>query len=94
MLLNKYFPDVEKQIPFEGKDSKNPFTFKFYNKQQKVGNKTMGEHFRFSVAYWHSLMGSGRDIFGDPSIVREWHKAKDPLDRAKDTMEAAFEFIQ
>jgi len=92
--LNKYFPDVEKQISYEGKDSNNPLAFKYYNKNQKVGGKTMGEHLRFSVAYWHTLMGNGSDIFGSPSFKREWHKANNPIDRAKETMEAAFEFFQ
>jgi xylose isomerase len=91
---NKYFPKVQKQIKYEGKDSKNPLAFKYYNKDQKVGSKTMGEHLRFSVAYWHSFMGNGKDMFGDPSFAREWHKASDPIDRAKNTMEAAFEFFQ
>lgn len=62
--MSEYFPEVEKQIPYEGKDSKNPLAFKHYNKNQKVGNKTMGEHLRFSVAFWHTLMGEGSDIFG------------------------------
>jgi xylose isomerase len=93
-MLNKYFQKVEKQIPYEGKDSKNPLAFKYYNKHQQVGGKTMGEHLRFSVAYWHTLMGTGRDIFGEPSFKREWHKSKNPIDRAKETMEAAFEFFQ
>ena len=92
--MNKYFPDVEKQISYEGKDSNNPLAFKYYNKNQKVGGKTMGEHLRFSVAYWHTLMGNGSDIFGSPSFKREWHKANNPVDRAKETMEAAFEFFQ
>jgi len=92
--LNKYFPNVEKQISYEGKDSNNPLAFKYYNKNQKVGGKTMGEHLRFSVAYWHTLMGTGSDIFGSPSFKREWHKANNPVDRAKETMEAAFEFFQ
>jgi len=92
--LNKYFPNVEKQISYEGKDSNNPLAFKYYNKNQKVGGKTMGEHLRFSVAYWHTLMGNGSDIFGSPSFKREWHKANNPIDRAKETMEAAFEFFQ
>ena len=92
--MNKYFPNVEKQISYEGKDSNNPLAFKYYNKNQKVGGKTMGEHLRFSVAYWHTLMGNGSDIFGSPSFKREWHKANNPVDRAKETMEAAFEFFQ
>jgi xylose isomerase len=92
---NKYFPDVQKQIEYEGKNSKNPLAFKYYNKNQKVGGKTMSEHLRFSVAYWHSFMGTGIDIFGPtPSFKREWHKAKNSIDRAKETMEAAFEFFQ
>jgi xylose isomerase len=91
---NKYFPKVKNQIKFEGKDSKNPLAFKYYNKKQKVGKKTMGEHLRFSIAYWHSFMGNGKDMFGDPSFDREWHKASDPIDRAKETMDAAFEFFQ
>lgn len=94
-MLNKYFPAVEKQIPYEGKNSENPLAFKYYNKDQKVGGKTMAEHLRFSVAYWHSFMGTGIDIFGPtPSFKREWHKAKNAVDRAKETMEAAFEFFQ
>ena len=94
-MQNKFFPNVEKPISYEGNDSKNPLAFKYYNKDQKVGNKTMAEHLRFSVAYWHTMMGTGADIFGtSPAIFREWHKASNPLDRAKDTLEAAFEFFQ
>jgi xylose isomerase len=92
-MLNRYFKNVEK-ISYEGKESKNPLSFRYYNRNQKVGSKTMAEHFRFSVAYWHTLMGNGSDIFGGPSFEREWHKAKDPIERAKETMEAAFELFQ
>ncbi len=93
-MMHKFFPDVRTQIPFEGKDSRNPLAFKYYNKQQRVGNKSMGEHLRYSVAYWHSFMGTGSDMFGGPSFDRPWHRAKDPMDRARETMEAAFEFFQ
>jgi xylose isomerase len=93
-MLNKFFPKVEKPIAYEGKDSRNPLAFKYYNKDQKVGNKTMAEHLRFSVAYWHSFKGNGKDMFGDPSIAHSWAKASDPMDRANDTLEAAFEFFQ
>jgi xylose isomerase len=93
-MLHRFFPKVEREIPYEGKDSRNPLAFKYYNKQQRVGSKTMAEHLRFSVAYWHSFMGKGSDMFGGPSFEREWHKAHDQIDRAKDTMEAAFEFFQ
>ena len=93
-LQNKYFSKVDKPIPFEGKTSKNPLAFKYYDKNQKVGKLTMGEHLRFAVAYWHTFMNSGSDIFGAPAFVREWHKSTNPIDRAKETMDAAFEFFQ
>lgn len=93
-MVNKYFPNIEKQIPFEGKDSRNPLAFKYYDKHRRVGGKTMAEHLRFSVAYWHTMMGMGSDMFGIPSYKRQWHRATNPLDRAKETMEAAFEFFQ
>jgi xylose isomerase len=93
-MSTKYFPKIQKQIPYEGKHSKNPLAFKYYDKHQKVGNKTMGEHLRFSIAFWHTMMGSGSDMFGGPSFTREWHRASDPIDRAKETLEAAFELFQ
>ena len=92
--MSNYFKDVKEQINYEGKDSKNPLAFKYYNKNQKVGNKTMGEHLRFSVAWWHSFMANGTDMFGGPSFQREWRKASNPMDAAKETMDAAFEFFQ
>ncbi len=93
-MAKTYFPEITKVIPFEGKASKNPLAFKYYNKDQKVGNKTMAEHLRFSVAYWHTMKGDGSDMFGSASFVREWLQASDPLDRARETMDAAFEFFQ
>lgn len=93
-MLNTYFRGIDKPIAYEGKDSRNPLAFKYYNKSQRVGNKTMAEHFRFSVAYWHTLMGDGTDMFGSPSMHREWRKPSDPIGRAKATMDAAFEFCQ
>jgi xylose isomerase len=93
-MLNNYFPKIKQQIPYEGKDSRNPFAFKYYNRGQRVGSKTMAEHLRFSVAYWHSLLGNGTDMFGGPSFERAWRQSSDPMDRAKETLEAAFEFFQ
>lgn len=93
-MLNRYFKDVKGRIPYEGKDSKNPLAFRYYNANQRVGAKTMAEHLRFSIAYWHTFMGTGSDMFGSASFNREWHKPANPLDRAKKTMEAAFEFFQ
>ncbi len=93
-MQSTYFRGVEKPIPFEGKDSRNPLAFKYYDRTRRVGNKTMAEHLRFSVAYWHTMMGDGTDMFGGPSFAREWRAAAGPLDRAKATLEAAFEFLQ
>lgn len=93
-MENKYFPQVKSRIPFEGKDSRNQLAFKFYDKKKLVGDKTMEEHLRFAVAYWHTLMGDGRDMFGAPNFDRAWQRAKNPMDRAKETMAAAFEFFQ
>jgi xylose isomerase len=92
--MSNYFPKVERQIQFEGKESKNPLAFKYYNKNQKVGNKTMAEHLRFSVAFWHTFMGEGSDMFGDANFKRDWRKASAKMDRAKNTLDAAFEFFQ
>ncbi|MEX0883013.1 MAG: xylose isomerase [Cyclobacteriaceae bacterium] len=87
-----YFPSVEK-IKFEGKDSKNPLAFKYYDENRIIGGKKMKDHFRFAIAYWHSFCGTGNDPFGPGTLVREWDKASDPIQRAKDKMDAAFEFI-
>lgn len=94
-MSNNFFPEVAGQIPYEGKDSRNPLAFKYYDKNRKVGGKTMAEHLRFSVAYWHTMMGTGKDMFGldSPVFKRKWNQSPDPMTRAKDTMEAAFELF-
>jgi len=61
--MNKFFPDVE-AIKYEGEDSTNPLSFNHYNPKEKIGDKTMEEHLRFSVAYWHTFKGDGSDPFG------------------------------
>lgn len=91
-MSKTYFPNIEK-IKYEGKDSKNLLSFKYYDENRVIGGKTMKEHFRFAIAYWHSFCGTGNDPFGPGTIVREWDKAQDAVQRAKDKMDAAFEFI-
>jgi xylose isomerase len=88
----QFFKSIKK-IKFEGKDSDNPMAFKYYNAQQKVGKKTMENHLRFAVAYWHTFGGNGSDPFGAPTKNFPWLKATDPIKRALDKMDAAFEFI-
>lgn len=86
-----YFSEISK-VKFEGKDSKNPLAFKFYDARKKVGKKTMAEHLRFAVAYWHTFGGTGNDPFGAPTKNFPWLQHSDPLQRAMDKMDAAFEF--
>jgi xylose isomerase len=80
-------------IPFEGRTSTNPLAFKHYNPDEVIGGKTLAEHLRFSIAYWHSFRGTGVDPFGAPTIVRPWEKGRDPLTVALRRMDAAFEFF-
>lgn len=89
---NRFFKGMPR-IAFEGKESTNPFAFRYYNARQKVGKKTMEDHLRFAVAYWHSFGGTGVDPFGAPTRYMPWLTAADPLKRAFDKMDAAFEFM-
>lgn len=88
----EFFKGIGK-IPYEGSDSKNPMAFKFYNESKVVGGKTMKEHLRFAVAYWHTLTDGGGDPFGGDTKFFPWATANDPIAKAKDKMDAAFEFI-
>lgn len=87
-----YFKGIGR-IVYEGRTSKNPLAFRYYNARQKVGKKSMEEHLRFAVAYWHSFGGTGVDPFGAPTKNFPWLSAKDPVQRGYDKMDAAFEFI-
>lgn len=91
-MRKEYFPDVPK-ISYEGKTSKNPLSFKYYNPDEVIGDKTMRQHLKFAVAYWHTFVGSGKDPFGDSTISRVWDESKDPVSAAKLRMEAAFELF-
>lgn len=91
-MAKTYFPNIGK-IPFEGKESDNPMAFRFYDENRIIAGKTMKEHFKFSIAYWHSFCGTGGDPFGPGTIVHPWDANPDPIQRAKDKMDAAFEFI-
>jgi xylose isomerase len=81
------------QIKYEGLESDNPLAFRWYDADKIVAGKTMKDHLRFAGAYWHSFVGNGADPFGEPTHVFEWNKKSDPVERAKDKMDAAFEFL-
>ncbi|MBN1183038.1 MAG: xylose isomerase [Bacteroidales bacterium] len=88
----EYFPGVGK-IKFEGKESKNPLAFRYYDENKVVGSKTMKEHLRFAAAYWHSFCGDGGDPFGKATRPMLWNEKSDPIEKAKAKMDAAFEFF-
>jgi xylose isomerase len=88
----EFFPNIKK-IEYEGKDSKNPLAFKYYDPERVVAGKKMEDFFRFAVAYWHTFGESGADPFGPSTRQYEWLKSSDPIQRAKEKMDAAFEFI-
>ena len=80
-------------IKYEGKNSTNPFSFKYYDPNKIVAGKTLKEHFRFAIAYWHTFCGQGNDPFGTGTQNFLWDKSQDPYQAAKDKADAAFEFI-
>lgn len=88
----EYFKNIGK-IGYEGRHSDNPLAFKWYQEDRLVGGKTMKDHFRFAVAYWHTFCGTGGDPFGAPTKNFPWLQATDPMQQARDKMDAAFECI-
>lgn len=91
--MSEYFKDIPK-IKYEGKDSDNPLAFKYYNPDEVIGGKTMKEHLRYAVAYWHTFCGTGSDPFGGITMERPWNSVTDPMELAKEKMRAAFEFFE
>ncbi|MBF4517206.1 xylose isomerase [Flavobacterium sp. ANB] len=89
---NQYFKNVDK-IKFEGRESDNPLAFKWYDENRVVAGKTLKEHLRFSMAYWHTLCNTGGDPFGASTETFAWDKNENAILRAKDKMDAAFEFM-
>jgi len=88
-----YFENVN-NISYEGADSTNPLAFKYYNPEEKIGNKTMEDHLRFAVAYWHTFTEDLSDPFGVGTAIRPWDKHSDPMEKAKARVEAAFELFE
>jgi xylose isomerase len=88
----EFFPGIGR-IPYEGPESDNPLAFKAYDEDRKVGGKTMREHLRLSVCYWHTFLGTGNDPFGPGTREYPWAARTDAMEQAKDRIDAAFEFI-
>lgn len=92
MARQEYFKGIEK-IAYEGKESDNPLAYKYYDPTKVVAGKTMREHFKFAIAYWHTFCGQGSDPFGPGTQNFPWDQSSDPIQAAKDKADAAFEFI-
>ena len=88
----EYFKGID-QIKYEGVGSDNPLAFKFYDENKVIGGKTMKEHLRFAACYWHTFCGTGADPFGPGTEFHPWSVKSDPMDAAKDKLDAAFEFF-
>ncbi|MCA9266809.1 MAG: xylose isomerase, partial [Planctomycetales bacterium] len=83
------FPEVEK-IRYEGPQSKNPLAFRWYNEDEVVEGKTMKDHLRFSVVYWHTFRGTGSDPFGPGTMLRPWDDGSDSVENAQRRARVAF----
>ena len=88
----EYFPGIPR-IEYEGPESDNPLAFKSYDADRVVGNKTMSEHLRFSVCYWHTFCADGADPFGPGTRSHPWNESTDRLEAAEERLDAAFEFF-
>lgn len=93
MSKKEYFPGIGK-IKFEGKESRNPLSFRYYDPEKVIMGKKMKDWLRFSMAWWHTLCAEGGDQFGGGTKTFPWNEASDPLEAAKDKMDAGFEIMQ
>jgi xylose isomerase len=88
----EYFKGID-LIRYEGPESQHPLSFRWYDADRVVAGKPMKEWLRFACAYWHSFVGNGADPFGEPTHLYPWNQQADPIERAKEKMDAAFEFM-
>jgi len=91
--MNEYFPGIGK-IKFEGKESRNPLAFHYYDPEKVVHGRKMKDWFKFSMAYWHTLCAESNDPFGEETKDFEWNNGDAILERARKRADAGFEFMQ
>lgn len=91
-MSNSYFPNIDK-IKYEGPETDNLMAFRYYDENREISGKTMKEHLRYAVAYWHTFFNENGDPFGPGTIEYPWHRSSNPMDNAKRRVDAAFEFI-
>jgi xylose isomerase len=87
------FADIPK-IEYDGFDNENPLAFHWYDEREYIDGRSMRDHFRFSVAYWHTFRGTGSDPFGAATMVRPWDDGSDSLQNAENRVRVAFEFME
>ena len=88
----EYFSDITK-INYEGSESDNPLAFKYYDENKIIGDKTMKDHLRFAVCYWHTFCGTGADPFGPGTQIFKWNDVKNSMTAARQKLDAAFGFF-
>lgn len=91
--MTEYFPTVDK-VSYEGPETDDPLSFGYYDPNRRIGDRTMEEHLRFSVAFWHTFTADGTDPFGAGTMQRPWDDIDDPMARAEARVDAAFEFME
>lgn len=89
--MSEFFKDIGK-IAYEGKNSTNPLSFKYYNPDEMIAGKPMKEHLKFALSWWHTMGGDGTDMFGCGTADKSWGES-DPSARAKAKVDAAFEIM-
>jgi len=92
-MQKDYFKNID-SIKFEGKESDNPLAYKYYDPNRKVIGKSLRDHFKFAMCYWHSMNDNGTDPFGRLTNLYPWNQETDVLKQAKNRADAAFEFLQ
>ncbi len=90
--MKSFFSDIP-EIKYEGANSRNPFAFKHYNATERVEGKSMRDHLRFAVVYWHTFRGTGSDPFGAGTMQRPWDDGSNSVANAQKRARVAFEFI-
>ena len=92
MTTKEFFPEIGK-IKFEGRDSRNPLAYRYYDAEKVILGKKMKDWFKFAMAWWHTLCAQGSDQFGGDTKSFPWNTSSDPIQAAKDKVDAAFEFM-
>ena len=93
MATKEYFPGIGK-IKFEGKESKNPLAYHYYDAEKEIMGKKMKDWLKFSMAWWHTLCAEGGDQFGGGTKTFPWNDSANPVEAAKHKADAGFEIMQ